>query len=125
MQWHTRVSYLTKTPLAYLFATLVLKEQAFNKLQESDRTLVKQIFEATFDRIGQQNRKDNKQALDALQKQGIEFVNPSSDQLQAWEKHANTMLGKLSKEKIFNEQLLGKMQSLIQQQRQRQAAMNL
>jgi TRAP-type C4-dicarboxylate transport system substrate-binding protein len=124
LQWHTRVSYLTQTPLAYLYATLVLKEQAFNKLQESDRTLVKQILEATFDRIGRQNRKDNKQALIALQKQGIEFISPSSDQQQAWETHANTMLGKLSKEKIFSEQMLGKMQSLIQQQRQRQAAVN-
>jgi TRAP-type C4-dicarboxylate transport system substrate-binding protein len=122
LQWHTRVSYLTTTPLAYLYATLVLKEKAFNKLQESDRTLVRQILKATFDRIGQQNRKDNKQALDALEKQGIELVNPSSDQRLAWEKHANTMLGRLSKENIFSEQMLGKMQSLIQQQRQRQAA---
>jgi TRAP-type C4-dicarboxylate transport system substrate-binding protein len=124
LQWHTRVRYLTQTPLAYLFATLVLKDKAFNKLQESDQTIVKQILESTFDRIGQQNRKDNKQALVALKKQGIEFITPSSEQQKAWESHANDMLGELSKEKLFSKDMLDKMQSLIQQQRQQQTAIN-
>jgi TRAP-type C4-dicarboxylate transport system substrate-binding protein len=124
LQWHTRVRYLTRTPLAYLFATLILEEKAFNKLQESDQTIVKQILESTFDRIGQQNRKDNKQALVALKKQGIEFISPSSAQQKAWESHANDMLGELSNEKLFSKDMLDKMQSLIQQQRQHQAAIN-
>jgi TRAP-type C4-dicarboxylate transport system substrate-binding protein len=124
LQWHTRVNYLTQTPLAYLYATLVLKEKAFNKLQASDKSIVKQVLESTFERIGRQNRKDNEQALAALQKQGIKFINPSPEQQQAWEAHANTMLGKLSKDNIFSETMLNNLQSLIQQQRQRQAAFN-
>jgi TRAP-type C4-dicarboxylate transport system substrate-binding protein len=122
LQWHTRVSYLTKTPLAYLYATLILKEKAFNKLQEPDQAIVRKVFESTFDKIGKQNRKDNEQAMAALEKQGIEFITPSSEQQKSWEAHANTLLTKLGQERLFNQDVLDKMQSLIQQQRQQQAA---
>ncbi|MEL0583668.1 MAG: TRAP transporter substrate-binding protein DctP [Candidatus Thiodiazotropha sp. (ex. Lucinoma kazani)] len=117
LQWHTRVSYLTQVPLAYLYATLVVKEKAFNKLSSTDQTVVKQTLEATFNTINQQNREDNVQALSALRQQGIEFIRPSSDQQQAWEKHANVTLKKMNKDEAFSEKLFNKMQILIQQQR--------
>ncbi|MEW8026185.1 MAG: TRAP transporter substrate-binding protein DctP [Candidatus Thiodiazotropha sp.] len=118
LQWHTRVGYLTQVPLAYLYATLVLKEMAFNKLQKTDQSIVKQILESAFERIDSQNRKDNEQAMLALRKQGVEFISPSPAQQQAWETHASITLQKLSKEKIFSEGMLKRMQSLIRQYRQ-------
>ncbi|MES9828168.1 MAG: TRAP transporter substrate-binding protein DctP [Candidatus Thiodiazotropha sp.] len=118
LQWHTRVSYLTQVPLAYLYATLVLKENAFNKLRQSDQSIVKQILESAFDRIDRQNRTDNEQAMIALQRQGVEFISPDTAQQQAWEAHAGKTLRKLSKESIFSEHMLNRMQSLIQQYRQ-------
>jgi TRAP-type C4-dicarboxylate transport system substrate-binding protein len=117
LQWHTRVSYLTEVPLAYLYATLILTEKAFNKLQESDRTIVKRILEATFDKIDHQNRKDNEAAMAALRQQGIEFVSPSASQQRVWEEHANTVLRKLSEESLFSDDLLDRMQTLIRQTR--------
>ncbi|MCU7872714.1 MAG: TRAP transporter substrate-binding protein DctP [Candidatus Thiodiazotropha sp. (ex Lucinoma borealis)] len=117
LQWHTRVSYLTQVPLAYLYATLVVKEKAFNRLSSTDQTVVKQTLEATFNTINQQNREDNVQALSALRQQGIEFIRPSSDQQQAWEKHADATLKKLNKDEAFSEKMFNKMQILIQQQR--------
>ncbi|MCU7946801.1 MAG: TRAP transporter substrate-binding protein DctP [Candidatus Thiodiazotropha sp. (ex Cardiolucina cf. quadrata)] len=117
LQWHTRVSYLTQVPLAYLYATLVVKEKAFNKLSSTDQTVVKQTLEATFNTINQQNREDNVQALSALRQQGIEFIRPSSDQQQAWEIHADATLKKLNKDEAFSEKMFNKMQILIQQQR--------
>ncbi|MEW8536815.1 MAG: TRAP transporter substrate-binding protein DctP [Candidatus Thiodiazotropha endolucinida] len=118
LQWHTRVSYLTQVPLAYLYATLVLKENAFNKLRQSDQSIVKQTLESAFDRIDRQNRTDNEQAMIVLKRQGVEFISPSTVQQQAWEAHAGKTLRKLSKESIFSEQMLNRMQSLIQQYRQ-------
>lgn len=122
LQWHTRVNYLTQVPLAYLYATLVLTETAFNKLQKPDRSVVREILGATFDRIDRQNRTDNEKALAALQKQGIEFVSPSADQQQAWEQHANTTLNKLSEEKLFSKAMFSRMQTLVQQYRKVAAA---
>ncbi|MET0072039.1 MAG: TRAP transporter substrate-binding protein DctP [Candidatus Thiodiazotropha sp.] len=122
LQWHTRVNYLTQVPLAYLYATLVLTEKAFNKLQKPDRSVVREILGATFDRIDRQNRMDNEKALAALRKQGIEFVSPSADQQQAWEQHANTTLNRLSEEKLFSKAMFSRMQGLVQQYRKVAAA---
>jgi TRAP-type C4-dicarboxylate transport system substrate-binding protein len=117
LQWHTRVKYLTEVPLAYLYATLVMTEKAFNKLGKPDQSIVKQVLETTFDRIDQQNRSDNRQALAALRQQGIEFVSPNTAQQNAWEDHANTVLRKLGEERLFSPDLLSRMQTLIQQKR--------
>ncbi|MES9992122.1 MAG: TRAP transporter substrate-binding protein DctP [Candidatus Thiodiazotropha sp.] len=118
LQWHTRVNYLTQVPLAYLYATLIVKEKAFNKLQKSDQSIVKEIMGATFDKIDHQNRIENEKALAALRKQGIKFVRPSLDQQQAWESHANTTLLKLSEQKLFSKTMFSRMQTLIHQQRE-------
>ncbi|MCG7975853.1 MAG: TRAP transporter substrate-binding protein DctP [Candidatus Thiodiazotropha taylori] len=117
LQWHTRVNYLTQVPLAYLYATLVIKEKAFNKLTEADRDLVKQTLQSTFVKLNQQNREDNIAALSALKKQGIEFISPTEKQQQAWEQHANITLQSLRNEGVVSIQLLEEMQNLIQLQR--------
>ncbi|MEJ2622313.1 MAG: TRAP transporter substrate-binding protein DctP, partial [Candidatus Thiodiazotropha sp.] len=117
LQWHTRVNYLTEVPLAYLYATLVIKEKAFNKLSKADQKLVKQTLQSTFVKLNQQNRKDNIAALSALKKQGIEFINPTEQQQQAWEQHANKTLKGMHHEGVVSVELLEKMQSLIKQQR--------
>jgi TRAP-type transport system periplasmic protein len=117
LQWYTRVKYLTDVPLAYLYATLVVKEKAFMKLSEADQKLVKKTLSETFITLNKQNRADNVAALSALKQQGIKFVTPSKKQQQAWEKHANSTLDNLRKDGIFNAKLLDEMQSLIKQQR--------
>ena len=117
LQWHTRVSYLTQVPLAYLYATLVIKENAFKKLSEDDQALVKQTLGSAFANLNEQNRVDNIAALAALKQQGIEFVNPTRQQQEAWEMHANSTLKSMRKEGIVSVELLEEMQNLIKQQR--------
>ncbi len=117
LQWHTRVKYLTEVPLAYLYATLVIQEKALDKLDPADRTLVETTLQETFAELDRQNRADNLQALDALRQQGIEFIQPTLEQQQAWETHANTTLKSLAGEGLFSAGMLSRMQSLIQTQR--------
>lgn len=117
LQWHTRVKYLTQVPLAYLFATLVIKESAMAKLDKPDRLLVKSTLQTTFANLDRQNRKENQQALEALQQQGIEFIQPSLEQRLAWENHANRTLETLTDEGLFSRKMLKQMQDLIQAQR--------
>ncbi|MEJ2465295.1 MAG: TRAP transporter substrate-binding protein DctP [Candidatus Thiodiazotropha sp.] len=114
LQWHTRVKYLTEVPLAYLYATLVITEKSLARLEDADRSVVTRTLQETFSKLDAQNRQDNRQALDALQGQGIEFVEPSLSQRQEWEKHANTMLQALSDKGLFDAAMLKQMQQLIQ-----------
>jgi TRAP-type C4-dicarboxylate transport system substrate-binding protein len=117
LQWHTRVKHLTNVPLIYLYASLVIKEKALKRLSEADRKVVSETLQATFRELDQINRKDNEQALAALEQQGITLEQPSMEQQQAWEKHANTMLKQLAKEKVFTAEMLTKMQGVIQRSR--------
>ncbi len=118
LQWYTRVHYLTKVPLAYLYATLVIEKKAFNKLSEADQALVRKTLSQTFITLNKQNREDTQSALAALQQQGIDFIAPSVEQQQAWEAHANTTLLSLKKSgKLDTGGLLDEMQQLIQAQR--------
>jgi TRAP-type C4-dicarboxylate transport system substrate-binding protein len=117
LQWHTRVNYLTQVPLAYLYATLVIKEKAFMKLSKADQEVVRKTLRSTFVKLNKQNRADNIAALSALKQQGIEFINPTPKQQQAWEMHANTTLETMRDDGIVSIELLNEMQSLIKQQR--------
>jgi TRAP-type C4-dicarboxylate transport system substrate-binding protein len=117
LQWHTRVKYLTQVPLAYLYATLVIREKAMAKLGEQDRKLVEMTLQATFSELDRQNRRDNLQALEALRQQGIEFIHPSLEQRQSWESHANRTLNSLANEGLFSPKMLQQMQDLIQAER--------
>lgn len=117
LQWHTQVKYLTEVPLAYLYATLVIQEKALKGLSQGDRQILSEILRATFAVLDQQNRAENAQALEALQRQGIEFVQPSLAQQQEWELHANEVLGRLSSQGIFSAEMLSQMQSLVRSQR--------
>lgn len=74
LQWHTRVRYVTDTPLTYIYATLVVDQRAFSKISASDQKIVREVMGATFHRIDVQNRLDNNRARVALSAQGIEFV---------------------------------------------------
>ena len=60
LQWHTRVEYLTDIPLVYLYATMVVKRKTFEKLSITDQKIVYEVMGRTFNKISQQNRKDNK-----------------------------------------------------------------
>jgi TRAP-type transport system periplasmic protein len=117
LQWHTRVKYLTQVPLAYLYATLVIREKAMEKLDLQDRKLVEATLQATFSELDRQNRQDNLQALEALRQQGIKFVQPSLAQRRAWESHANQTLKSLATEGLFSPEMLRQMQNLIQAER--------
>ena len=122
LQWHTRVKYLTQVPLAYLYATLVIQEKALNRLSEGDSQILYETLRTTFANLDRQSREENLQALQALKQQGIALVQPTLEQQQTWEKHANDTLATLSSQGFFSDEMLSRMQSLVQGQRTSGAA---
>lgn len=88
LQWHTQVEYITDVPLVYLYAVLAVDKKAFDKISPADQQLMRDIMGKAFVEIDQLNRKDNVNAMKALQNQGLKLVNPSDAQLQQWYKLA-------------------------------------
>ncbi|GMR07771.1 MAG: TRAP transporter substrate-binding protein [Gammaproteobacteria bacterium] len=106
LQWHTRVKYLADIPLLYLYGTLVVKREAFERLSPEDQKIVQDIMGKTFRNINKQNRKDNQGARQALRNQGIKFTLPADCNGQRWNKIVTESMKKLAEKGQFSEAML-------------------
>jgi TRAP-type C4-dicarboxylate transport system substrate-binding protein len=106
LQWHTRVRYLTDTPLLYLFGTLVIQDKAFKRLSKADQQSLSQVMKQVFEKISRQNQQDNEQARAALRKQGIQFVQPEASDMQVWRQAVDQAVDEMARQGIYSQQLL-------------------
>lgn len=83
-QWHTRVSYMTDTPLAYTWAQLIIDRRAFGRLSATDQAIFTEVMRAVYARLDEQNRRDNEAATAAMVVRGIELVTPTVEELREW-----------------------------------------
>jgi TRAP-type C4-dicarboxylate transport system substrate-binding protein len=118
LQWHTRVAYLTDIPLAYLYATLVVKRKTFEKLSMADQKIVHEVMGKTFNKIGEKNRRDNNAAREALKNQGIRFVLPEARDRQEWNNKVSQAMTELTRQGHFSEAMLQTLRSHLHDYRQ-------
>ncbi len=103
LQWHTQVNYVTNIPLLYVYGMLAVDRKAFSKFSPESQSTLRDIMGKAFRRIDRQNRVDNDKALEALKRQGLQFILPSMDALNRWQTTASNVAerliqsGKLSK----------------------------
>ncbi|MFC1747431.1 TRAP transporter substrate-binding protein DctP [Pseudomonadota bacterium] len=102
LQWHSNVKYVTTTPLMYLYGTLVIQRKAFEKLKPEDQKIVEEVMSKTFVALDALNRKDNRQAKAALEKQGIAFTTPSSDEQSQWQHAVKSAVTQLVSKDIIS-----------------------
>jgi len=81
LQWHTQVNYITDVPLFYLYAYLAIDAKAFAKISPEHQEIMRKEMGAVFKDINDQNRRDNADAMAALEKQGIRHVATSPEAL--------------------------------------------
>ena len=106
LQWHTRVKYLTDTPLLYVTGTIIVKRRAFEKLKPADQTIVREVMGGVFERLNHINREDNRKAYEALKQQGIEFVRPTEAEITEWRAGAQRAVAKLVKEGYIHQPII-------------------
>ena len=85
LQWHTRVKYVTDTPLMYLYGILIIDRKAFERIKPDDQEIVRAALTDVFERLNEINRQENEQARHALAGQGIEFIQPSAEEKARWD----------------------------------------
>lgn len=84
-QWHTKVRHMVDLPITYVVGMLVIDKKVVDALSPADREAVNADLAAAFSRLEKINRDDNTQALQALQKQGVEIFRPDAAETAAWE----------------------------------------
>jgi TRAP-type C4-dicarboxylate transport system substrate-binding protein len=74
LQWHTSTRYITDTPLLYAYGLLMITREAYDRIPARYRETVHEIMDRYFDELKKDIRKSNRDAGQALIKQGIQFV---------------------------------------------------
>jgi TRAP-type C4-dicarboxylate transport system substrate-binding protein len=98
LQWHSRVKYLTDVPLLYTYGILAISKKHFSKLTPADQQAVRDVFNATFVQMDKESRVANIEAFDAIQKHGLQVIEPSEAQMTVWKNYADKATKELVEE---------------------------
>jgi TRAP-type C4-dicarboxylate transport system substrate-binding protein len=79
LQWQTKIKYVNKLPMSYVFGVLAVNKKDFDKLSKEDQSVVSQTMAKVLSEINQRSRDDNQKASEALKAQGIEFIDPTPE----------------------------------------------
>ncbi len=104
-QWHTRVRYMTGTPLAYTWAQMIIDQKALQRLSDADRAVVGEVMRDTYRTLDARNRDDNLAAIEAMRRQGIEIVSPDDAELAEWHSVAERVTGVLVERGTYSAEL--------------------
>jgi TRAP-type C4-dicarboxylate transport system substrate-binding protein len=122
LQWHTRLKYMTDTPLLYLYGAMLVERRTIDKLTPADQAAVGDALRKAFTDIDRQGRADHQAAREALRKQGVAFVPVAPDKLGAWQAAALRARERLARDGgTHNEKLMAALQAHLAEFR-RQAA---
>ena len=119
LQWHTQVKYLTDQPLFYLYGTLIVNRRVFEGLSRRDQTLIQQIMGGIFDKLNAQTRTDNREARQALKRQGIVFVDPTPAEQRRWQTIGAEAVERLRRREAYSKTLFKTLQDHLHDYRSR------
>ena len=116
-QWHTRIEYMTDEPLAYLIGVLAIQDRAFKRISADDQQVMREVMDRLYDEFDKQNRKDNQDAHQALQDQGVDFIDPNSNASRQWRETAEKVNRKMAQEGEFPVELTERAYRLLDEYR--------
>ena len=88
-QWHSKLAYMTDTPLAYLVGLLAIDKRYFARIDAADQAIVRQELARVTRAINESNRNSNLQAVQALKNEDFVFVTPKRQEVEHWRQLAN------------------------------------
>lgn len=115
LQWYSRLDYLTDAPFMYTYGVVALSDRAYSRIPEDDRAILDTELRKASNAIDVQNRKDNQQALAALQKLGIEVVHPGPDDQAELQQESEAAISILIDENQFSQAVYDQVRALIRQ----------
>lgn len=117
LQWYTQVNYLLDAPFLYIYGVFAVNRKAFAKISPEDQSVVRKIMGRVFREIDRKNRKDNIKAMETLKKQGIQFIKPSTEELNEWVTIASTLPKRLIEAGKISQDMLNTLESNLRNYR--------
>jgi len=116
LQWHTRIRYITDTPLLYIYGLLMVTGDAYETIPQMYREAVQKTIDTYFLKLKMDIRKNNLDSRQTLAKQGIQFVPVAPESLRELEELIAKVNANLS-DKEFPADALAEMQQYIREYR--------
>ncbi|MCZ6642269.1 MAG: TRAP transporter substrate-binding protein DctP [Gammaproteobacteria bacterium] len=98
LQWHTQLDHVLDVPLLYVYGLLAVGDRQFNKLNEADQALVREVMGNAVRQVNARSRKDHERAIVALKAQGLLWHRPDEPVVREWRSYAEQAIVKLVEE---------------------------
>ena len=109
LQWFTKTKYMTDVPLMYLIGGIVIKKNTFNRLPPEHRQILLALCSKYMDRLKNEVRKENQEAIQVMTQHGVKLIKPSEAQINEFKslstKAMNRQIGKSFSKEIKDEVL--------------------
>jgi TRAP-type C4-dicarboxylate transport system substrate-binding protein len=107
LQWFTSVKYVVAMPLSMAVGAVVVTKAAWDSLSEEHRKVVREVSRKWIVKLNARIRRDNRRALKALKKEGLQVVKLDKKERKEWLKIARRVhthfVGTLYDEALLNE----------------------
>ena len=113
LQWHTKVKYVTDVPVSYIFGFTAIDRKVFNRIKPDDQQIVRSVLEETYKRLDQAARVDDRNALTALRKSGLQFVPVADSDVQGWRQELSGLNDQLIRKGTVEPTLLNEMLQML------------
>jgi TRAP-type C4-dicarboxylate transport system substrate-binding protein len=121
-QWHTRIHHAADTPALYLYGTLMLDKKSFGRLDQKDQAVVREVMERVSAGLSRQTRLDDRNAYDALHKQGVRFTALAPEELNKLRVASDQTIEQLGRQGSVSPALLKTLQDHIDTYRRQHTA---
>jgi TRAP-type C4-dicarboxylate transport system substrate-binding protein len=105
LQWFTKVRYITLVPLSYGLGGIVMTQKAFKGIPEDHQRVLQEILQKNMASLTTRTRRDNEEALKVMAREGIEFVQPSPQEVAEFQQIAQEATAEMAG-KVFSVEIL-------------------
>ena len=82
LQWHTKISYITRVPVLYAMGFLAIDSKIINRINTDDQKVLYEVINRIYSEVDSNSQQDSENAYEALSKIGIQEIQFDGDEYQ-------------------------------------------
>lgn len=82
LQWHTKISYITRVPVLYAMGFLAIDSKIINRINTHDQKVLNEVINRIYSEVDSNSQQDSENAYEALSKIGIQEIQFDGDEYQ-------------------------------------------
>ncbi len=113
LQWHTQLKHVFDLPLLYVYGLLAVRDRQFDRLEEADQMVVREVMGDVVRKVNTQNRIDHQRAVEVLSMQGLNFIEPIPAERARWISLADRASAEMISQGILSADLVEKLNGIL------------